>query len=186
MNQHEDNEYPAEPNQGNIAVAKRLRNRHLGCDGHGRAVGKLDQDIPFTLPCSRVGKAQFEVARLPGGDPDGGDRSASSATEDTLTDSSATWTDDEWKDYTVSMIDGVCVGEGRRVLGNGADTLTLSDEWRDLDSDGAANPPSNGDGYHLYNPFRNNAASFDVYSLGPDARPDYLSDEDDDIANYKK
>ncbi len=34
--------------------------------------------------------------------------------------------------------------------------------------------------------FRHNSASFDIYSFGPDRLPDSLSDESDDIANYKR
>jgi len=47
----------------------------------------------------------------------------------TLRDASKTWTNDEWRDYVVNIVQGVGKGQVRRVVSNTADTLTVDRNW---------------------------------------------------------
>ncbi len=67
-----------------------------------------------------------------GNDTGGSERSVSSATSNTLSASSPSWTTDEWKGYTVWTDDDFSSATGsqfRYILSNTTDTLTIAGTW---------------------------------------------------------
>ena len=52
-----------------------------------------------------------------------------SASSNTLTDSSKNWPTDQWKDYIVEIVSGTGAGQVRRIVSNTKDTLTVEPDW---------------------------------------------------------
>lgn len=54
---------------------------------------------------------------------------ATSGTATTIADTTQSWTTDEWQSRTVTIIEGLGVGQSQQIVSNTADTITVPDNW---------------------------------------------------------
>jgi hypothetical protein len=70
----------------------------------------------------------FAEALIPGAEAVSGTPSA--VTTNTLTDSTKTWTENQYRGYFVEITSGTGVGQIRLISGNSTNKLTLSEDWK--------------------------------------------------------